>query len=90
MNDIYYQTPFYETAFSFGKKYIKKKGYEITNFSLQQNSPNRVVFFVSENNEKINHIVFVKQSRSMFLIWSFNSNGEEIEHTSFDYAEVRN
>lgn len=76
------------TAFDVLKNYIKNKGLEIVNFSLIRNSPCRVVIWVSDNTQGITHFVCVQMSPTQFCIWGYGENYQQIEATSFDYADV--
>lgn len=76
------------TALSVLKNYIQKHGYEIINFSLQGQAPDRVVMWVAENENHVTHFVCIKMSCTQFLLWGYGNNYEEVLHTSFDYADV--
>lgn len=76
------------TAFSVLKDYIDKQGLTVVNFALQDQSPDRVVIWVTENQQGISHFVCMKVSPTQFLLWWYDNQYTEMGHTSFDYADV--
>jgi hypothetical protein len=77
------------SPYSVLKKYIQDvQNLEIVNFSLLQQSPNRIVMWVADNDKNLTHFVCVKMSSTQFLIWGYNNNYEQVINTSYDYADV--
>lgn len=76
------------TAFDVLNRYVKQQGLTIVNFSLQEQSPDRVVIWVENNESKITHFVCIKLSCTQFLIWGYNSEYEQVLATGYDFADV--
>lgn len=78
----------YYNAFDVLKAYLTSNNYNIVNFELMQQRPDNVLIWVDENNAlKATHFVCVKNSPVQFLIWAYNSDGEQVIHTSISYAK---
>lgn len=78
------------TCMSVLQAYIKAHNWSISNFTLENQSPNRVAVWLDENPEGVTKLVCYKVSLTQFIIWAYNSNYEEIKalSTSFDYSDV--
>ena len=80
--------PTYYSAFDVLKTYLKNNNYTIVNFELMEQRPDNVLVWVDENNaQKATHFVCEKNSPVQFLIWAYNSDGEQVIHTSISYAK---
>lgn len=80
----------YYNCMSVLQAYIKAHNWSISNFTLENQSPNRVAVWLDENPENVVKLVCYKVSLTQFIIWAYGSDYAEIKQytTSFDYSDV--
>lgn len=76
------------SCFSVLEMICRQRELSIVNVSLQDYSPDRVAVWVAENEQEITSIICLKVSPTQFLVWFYGNEYEQVESTSYNFADV--